>query len=298
VAAERSRHDLRAWGALVINVLLWASGFAGIRVGLTAYAPGQLILLRFLVASATLGIYALATRMPLPAWRDLPTLALAGLTGVILYHTFLTYGEQTVPSGTASFLVALSPVFTALLAVAFLGERLRPVGWLAIAVSLVGAALIALSSGEFGLEPGALLVLGAAVATAFYNILLKTSLRRYSAMQATAVAFWLGTLGLLVFLPGLPRAVARAPLGVTGAIVYLGVFPAAIAYLMWSYLLSRLPASLVGGFIYLIPPLATAIGWAWLGEAPSPLSLVGGVVSLAGVILLNRFGRVSDRSGA
>jgi drug/metabolite transporter (DMT)-like permease len=96
---------------------------------------------------------------------------------------------------------------------------------------------------------------------------------------------------MLVFLPGLPQAIQSAPLDATLAIVYLGVFPAAIAYLTWTYALSQIPASVVTSFLYVNPVLAILIAWVWISEVPTPISLVGGGLAIAGVVIVNRWGK-------
>jgi len=282
--------------AVVVTVIFWASAFAGIRVALLAYAPGHMALLRYLVASVVLAVYALATKMPLPRRRDLPMIALLGLTGFAIYNLGLGYGEITVPAATASFLIASAPVWMALLAWLLLGERLRLWGWIGTGLSFAGVAAIALANGGgLQLSPPALLVLAAAFSTSLYSLGQKPLLKRYSALQLASYAIWAGTLWLLPFAGGLIPQMRTAPLSATLGIVYLGVFPGALGYVGWSYVLGHMPAARAGSVLYLIPVLALLIAWVWLGETPALVSAFGGVLVLAGVTLVNQWGKAQSR---
>lgn len=296
------RRDPLTWFALVGTLVLWASAFPGIREGMQVtaagtvgpggYGPGEVALLRFATASAVLVVFAVLTRMRLPRREDLLGIAVAGVVGITGYHVPLNYGELTVSSGAAALLIAAGPVFVALMSMAVLHERLSLAGWLGIVVAFAGTAVISVG-GEGGvrLSAGALLVLCAAFTTAVYFVLSKRLLERYSPLEFTCYAIWAGTIPMLVFTPSFVVQAQHAVPSATLSVIYLGVFPAAIAYVMSNYALARMPASIMTTFLYLSPVLAGLIAWLWRGEVPTTLTLAGGVVVIAGVVIVQRWGQ-------
>ncbi|MGA2613012.1 MAG: DMT family transporter [Spirochaetia bacterium] len=283
--------------ALSICLILWASAFAGIRLGLRGFGPGELALLRFIIASASLLVYALITRLPMPKLQDLPMLFLMGFLGFTVYHVGLNAGEVAVPAGAASFIIASVPVFSTLLAVIFLQERLTVLGWTGAAISFLGVAVISVGTGTgLKFEPAALYIVLAALGESLFFVLQKPFLSRYSGLQLTTYTIWTGTVFMMVYLPGLISQLGRASAASTLAVAYLGIFPAAIGYVLWSIALSRADVSRVTSTLNLSPILSLIIAFLVLGEVPTVLSVVGGAITVAGVIILNTLGKATRPS--
>ena len=289
------RLDSRIIIAIGITILLWASSFAAVRASLQAFTPGHIALFRFLIASILLAVSALVTHTKLPALKDIPVIFLLGFLGVFAFHTAQNYGQVTVTAGSAGMIISSVPIFTAILATIFLGEKLKLWGWLSIFISFLGVSLIAFGEREgVKFDFGVIFLLLAAIVAAIYFVLQKPYLIRYTALQLVTYMIWAGTLLLLVFTPGLIEEVANAPIEATIATIYLGIFPSAVAYVTWSYALSRAPTSIVASFLYLQPVFAVIIAWIWLNEIPALISMIGGVVTILGVFLVNKYGLSSD----
>jgi drug/metabolite transporter (DMT)-like permease len=283
--------------AAAITVVFWGSAFAGIRAGLHSYSPTHLALLRFLSASIVLAIFAAATRMRMPAPRDVPLIAVLGLLGFAFYHVALNIGEQTIASGPAAILIQTMPIWIALAAIIFLREKLRVWGWVGIAVSFAGALVIGLGKDSgFSLSWGAGLILLASVSSSAYSIIQKSMLGRYRPVEVTTYAIWAGTLFLLPFSGGLVAQIRAASMADTLAVVYLGAGPAALAYVTWAVVLSRLPASRASSILFVVPVVAFLVGWVWLGEAPTLIDVAGGLLAMSGVALVNTLGRPKKES--
>lgn len=281
----RTRPAPLAAGAAALTVVLWASAFVSIRSAGAAYSPGALALGRLLSGSLMLGIMLVVRREGLPprsAWRGI---AISGVLWFGFYSVVLNWGEQQVDAGTAALVVNIGPILIALLGARLLGDPMPPRLLAGMAVSFAGAVAVGLSmSGEGGASVlGVVLCLLAAVSYAGGVVAQKPALTQAGALQVTTFGCLVGAVLCLPFAGQLVHEAADAPVSATLNMVYLGVFPMALAFTTWAYALARTTASRMGATTYAVPALVVLMSWLALGEVPGPLTLAGGVLCLAGV---------------
>ncbi|MCX5370991.1 DMT family transporter [Streptomyces sp. NBC_00103] len=279
------RTELLAAGAAAVTVVLWASAFVSIRSAGDAYSPGALALGRLASGALVLGVICAVRRAgwpPRAAWRGI---AVSGVLWFGFYMVVLNWGEQQVDAGTAALVVNIGPILIALLGARLLGDVMPPRLLAGMAVSFAGAVAVGLSmSGEGGSSVlGVVLCLLAAFGYAGGVVAQKPALGRATALQVTTFGCVIGTVVCLPFAGQLVHEAADAPVSATLNMVYLGVFPTALAFTTWAYALARTTASRMGATTYAVPALVVLMSWLALGEVPGLLTLAGGLLCLAGV---------------
>ncbi|VVN35811.1 hypothetical protein PS662_05153 [Pseudomonas fluorescens] len=274
--------------AMAFVVACWGYSPTGINIGLQAYDPGHLALLRFLLASAFMAVVAAFRGISLPNLRDLPLLFGLGFFAVSLHHVALNFGQQGVSAGASSVLAQSTPLFSTLLARFVLKDRVSVWRWSCVFLGLIGVVIVVAGDRGVGsIDAHGLLILLAAVSWSFYFALQKHHSGRYDGLTLVCYTVWSGTVLLLVYWPGLAAQVLNAPLHVQMAVLALGVFPSALAYLAWAFVLAHIDLTRATMTLYLVPPTAMGIASLALGERPTVMIVVGGVVVLVSVLALN-----------
>jgi drug/metabolite transporter (DMT)-like permease len=224
--------------------------------------------------------------------RDGLRVVLMALCLVPGYNLALNWGQGRVPPATASLIISMNPVFTFLLAVAFLGERLRWSKVLGFLVALLGVfLLVRTQKGTFGsgYEIYALVVLLAPLTWACATVLGKPATGRTDPMLLSITATGLGSLpflGTMILGTGGVHAILRdlTPVG-WAALAHLSVLCTIVGFAAFFWALGKLPASSVAAFVFLNPPLTAIFGAIWRTEAFHWSTVAFGAVTLAGVAL-------------
>ncbi|MFA9417855.1 DMT family transporter [Natrinema sp. HArc-T2] len=278
----------------VFLAVLWGLSFPAISIGLEHLPPLLFAAVRYDIAAVLLLAYA-ATQVDgwVPTRRN--DLAAVAGGGVFLIggNGLLFLAQQTVPSGVAAIIQGLVPIITALWAVMLLGERLSPLGAVGAAIGFFGVALVIQpdpSNLLAGDTLGRLLVVGQVCSIALGGVLIQ---RAGPTIERGALVGWSMAIGSIVLHAAslaageFPSPSLVVPTAV-GALVYLGVFATAIAFLIYFRILEEhgaFEAALVG---YAVPIVATIAGVVFLEESISTVTVAGFGLVVVGFVVLKR----------
>jgi len=283
---ERGSGTVLPMVAAATTMVLWASAFIAIRSVGEHYSPGALALGRLAAGAAALSLVAgmSAKARRIPRGRPLALVIAYGVLWFGIYAVLVNAAEHHLDAGTTALVINVGPILIAVLAGVYLHERFPRglVTGLVIAFCGVVTISVATSTGQRD-TAGVLLALGAAALYAVGVLLQKQALRDVDPFTATWLGCVAGAAACLPFAPALLDEVRTAPAAATLGIVYLGVFPTAIAFATWAYALKRMSAGSLSSSSYLVPGLAVLMSWLLLHEAPAPLALAGGALCLLGV---------------
>lgn len=280
--------------ALSLAMLLWASSFIALKYVFSVFDPMVVLFARMVIATTCLLPLILrpGVRLRYRAgdWKWLLGLAVAE---PCLYFLLEARALVYTSASQAGVITATLPLLTSLGALLFLKERLGRTVWLGIAVSFAGVIWLTLTGEHSAEAPSPLLgntleFLAMVCATGYILIAKKLS-ARYSALVITGAQTVLGMLwfGALLFTPWvtLPQAF---PLWPSLWVLYLGAGITLGAYGLYTWSVSRVPVSLAGAFVNLIPVFTVLLAWLILGEMLSGQQQLACLMVFGGVLISQR----------
>jgi drug/metabolite transporter (DMT)-like permease len=289
---EPAGSTTRARVVLLLMVVIWGLNFPIAKAALAEVPPLAFNALRFPLAALTV---MLALRMRggnvWPARGDRLRVLGLGILGNVFYQQFFIFGLDNTRAGTASVLLAATPIVTALLSAAAGHERVNTRTWIGVVATFAGIILVVFSgtdhaTGEASLL-GDVLMVAASCCWAVYTVGSRDLIGRYGATQFTAWTLGVGAVGLVVV--GMP-AVLRLDFAAVSAaawigVVYAGALSIGVAYLIWYNGVRVIGNTRTAAYSNLVPLVALLAAWAQLGEVPQAGQVVGAAIIVAGVTL-------------
>ncbi|NCC63348.1 MAG: EamA family transporter, partial [Spirochaetia bacterium] len=235
-------------------------------------------------------------RIGLPSLKDVPLFLLLGALGFFFYQIFFNIAMTTISAATASVVTATVPVLAALFASLMFREKLGKIGWVAVCIEFVGILVLTFWEREVSIGSGLGWMIIAAICFAAYNLIQRFAITRYTPMQSTVYAITASALMFLFFLPQGLEEVRAASVATLLAVLFMGIFPSAIGFLLWTKALSI--AKQIGdvtNFMFVTPLLATLLEILLIGDVPDLGTISGGVMILIGVAMFNNRTKLQPR---
>jgi drug/metabolite transporter (DMT)-like permease len=286
--------------AFTLVYVSWGTTYLAIGKGVEVFPPALFGGARLATAGfLVLAYQAISGRSLRLSFRQL---AWSFVIGVVLFmggNGLLTAGEMYVPSGVASVLVAITPLFIAGLEMCWpRGERLTLAGWLGGLAGIAGVLLLMIpdmqNPADFFQGGGPLLVLGSSFSWAVGAFIVRHLKLPINHLLAAGYQMALG--GLMLFLTGCIlgeyRSIHVASFNAqgVGAFFYLLIVGSLIGFVAYNWLLGHVSAPVVGTYAYVNPVVAILVGWLFNGEEITIWIVGGMVVILAGVALVRGVG--------
>ena len=282
-----------------LTVMLWSTGFVFTRIAVRDIGPFPLGLLRYGSAAVILVVIGLVKRIGLPTLKDVPLFLVLGALGFFFYQIFFNVAMTTITAATASVVTATVPVLTAFFASLLFREKLGNLGWIAVCIEFAGILVLTLWQREVSIGWGLVWMIIAALCFAGYNLIQRFATKRYTPVQSTVYTIVASAFMFLLFLPQAIEEVRSAPVQSLLAVLFMGIFPSAIGFLLWTKALSI--AKQIGdvtNFMFVTPLLSTLLEIILIGDIPDTGTIIGGLMILFGVALFNNRARLVPRQHA
>ena len=279
---------LSVLGALI----LWSSSFVAIKFAYTTYPPITLAVVRFIVATLILGALTLLpqNRVRLEK-KDILTVAVCGLTGIMLYAVLQNIAMQWTSASSATLIIASYPIITLLMESLIYKTKLSAVKIIAILIAIGGVVILSYVKSESRVEGellGILLLIVAGVVWAVYNFMTKKVVNRYPPVTLLFYSTLFGTIFMLP-LALIERAQWQTPTLISfSMMMFLGVFCSVIAFLLYNHGLKTMAPSTITSMLNLVPIFGVFFSWLLLGEQVTLRKFIGGAIVILGVMLSMR----------
>ena len=287
------------YAMILATVTIWGGSFASTKYALAQAEPLVIMCLRLLIGMPVLLAGSLMEgSLRLPTKGEAAALFLMGFQGIFFHQTIQSYAMRTAGAANANWMMIATPALVAILGRIFLKERISPKGICGMILAAVGVGIVigrgtivTSRSGGFGTWGDAIMLLSV-LNWAVFLVISRRVLKKD--LPPAFAIFWEMLFSLMSAIPFAYimgsdfSAIPTFTAGTWGALIFLGAFSSALAYILWFRALSIFTVARVAVFQFLQPIAGVVIAYFLVGERFTPWLFAGGAMILSGVWLVNR----------
>ncbi|WP_412103409.1 DMT family transporter [Rossellomorea aquimaris] len=277
-----------------MSISFWGISFVSTKAVVDTIDPYTLLVLRFAIGALFLFMVLVLKRYPLffPL-RYLPHLIVLGVLGVFVHQVIQATALITIDASAAGWMISFSPVFTVILSMIFLHEKMTFIRTAGMLLAIAGVLMVTNGGSgkgpDFVMSMGYLLMILSTLNWAVYSVLLK---KLRIPLPSLVVTFYMSLVGCLLTMPFLLRSrgwehMTLLSQGEWAHILFLGVFVSGVGYWYWGKALEVMDASKVSMFLYLEPLVTLIAAVLLLHEKILFVSILGGGIIILGVTMVN-----------
>ncbi|MFP7295834.1 DMT family transporter [Neobacillus niacini] len=274
-------------GMMLFLCIVWGFNFVIMKLGNDAFPPVLFAAYRFLLGAIVLFGLTWFKKIPLPGKRELKWFILCGLLQTTYFNIAIQISLNYINAGLTSVLTYSMPLFLSLLAHYFIpGEKLTVIKTGGILIGIIGLFLA--MDIQFGGNIWApILALSSAVTWALSSLIFKRKLQGCDTIQFTTWQMAAGAIGLFLYSFSFEHGESHWSLMALVYLLYSGILASALAFVIWSYILSKMEASKASISLLIVPVVGTLSGFIFLKEELNSITLIGIILVLLGVWLVN-----------
>ncbi len=277
-------------GLMLFLCMIWGFNFVIMKLGNGVFPPVLFAAFRFLLGAIVLFGLSYFKKIPMPGKRELKWYILCGILQTTYFNIAIQISLNYISAGLTSVLTYSMPLFLSLMAHYFIpGEKLTAGKTGGILIGIFGLFLaMNIHLGENIWAP--ILALSSAVAWALSSLIFKKKLQDCDNVQFTTWQMGAGAIGLFLYSFSFEHGESHWSLMAVVYLLYSGILASALAFVIWSHILSKMEASKASISLLIVPVVGTLSGFLFLKEDLSAITLLGIILVLSGIWLVNNTG--------
>lgn len=281
-------NKIKAYTLLTITMTIWGSLYVACKYVLEFVTPLTILFCRYLISAVFLLLLLIKQKPQKIDRKDIKYLVMFGAVGYFLSVIFQLYSNNLMSSGMSSLLNSLNPVFTIILGVPILHEKLTLPKGISVVVAVIGVYIIVGGVSGGGAILGIISALNAVVTWTLSSFIIKKHLQKYDTLTITTYAI---IIALICTTPISIFDMATAPnlklftLPTILSLLFIGIVCTAISNVLWNKSLTLIDAGQCALFCPLMPMISAIFGYIFLGEKIGHTFIIGAVLIIVGIIL-------------